>query len=1434
MKAKKLLASILLCSVMATGVGMSALTACSNKQVPPSPPEETEYNGTITLSESKVSLRPNGNKIIRATLTEDLRDQPVTWETSDPSICTVSGGMVRGIKAGTVTITATCCGKVATCTVTVWEGAVNEVTDETEEVSSKVTGKTYYVSPTATANGDGSQSNPYEIRKLLDFDHFNDDSGIDWGDPILKPGDTVMVMPGEYNLSERIQIGYSGEYANPITIKNADPTQKAVLKFYDMIFDGNNRGVQINGNYFVWDSIDICGAGDNGMYIGGSYNVVSNSEFYDNRDTGLQLGRAYGSQANINQWPSYNLIKNCTAYNNYDNETYGENADGFAAKLTVGYGNIFDGCVAYRNSDDGWDLFAKVDSGNIGAVIINNCVAFENGYIAETQESFNAKFPTFDKTKEETNTNSFKTRDGDGNGFKLGGSKMEGEVFVYNSLTFNNRMHGVTDNSNPGVLVVENVTSYNNAAGVDNEEYLAYDKTTGEKLTGVTIIKNADDTFTVVKLVEKKDESGNNIYDDDGNKVMEKVEVDANVIKNEKFGWISYNENADSCANVDLARQTYSYNHVANVLSILNGNRYAGGDAYRGTVVNSILAGSRGDKYFQIGEVNEYDTNLLEDKIDNYTSGDVRGFGTIMETNPVASEVFKALPTLDLGVKGGNGYADYYHYIHSAWRNADGSLNLGDLFAQKNENSTYGSVLNKTSYDAYTHWHYSDLTGSKNRQEGTAQAIYDMLYLPIQEENCYQDFQVVARMMGYPIYWESSDTDVLKVSTKVFDSISGSYINKVEVIRSDDSDKKVTLTATINVGNVAIKTKTFEINVLKNTYQVGDIIIDGVVDDEIIVDQYSGYTLVEPVIVNATSDSRKIIDPSKYDISYKYELASTEDGNNFTSKRSFSSATSGIWRITLTITLKDGVTLRYEGENIATYQYYVYVASTRAQVDFVTGTEGFYINKDGFTIYGQPTNPTGTLYVMTKPVTEAAPTAEEVVASGEKVEFRATSLTLNFNAVNTDAYNVYYVFENTDKSAKSAVHTLEVTTQDISTKADFEAMLAENSNSIIYRLMNDIDCEGGGINIPFADDGKAIKFVGYFDGLGHAIKNVNLVNTNKSTEAFGIFPLVKNGTIANVRFENISITDAGKKTGIVGLMNGGSIFNVKVSELTISGQERVGSLVGQISTSGAEESINVIENVEIVTAPKYTEISLNEDKFGFRKYYTLADGVYTLADKYDATATYYDRVTDINNKSKYMGGLVGYVQAGASGAGWCTVTISNCYVNVALSGDDYCGGILGRSDDRNVKDNLLIENCYFAGVFKVRVRGAGIIGGFSGAGKTTIKGAISLGIGYYGNNRDIVTTAQKNSSGIVGNFNATADMTVENCFATFGEYNSDYDVTTVNAYLLSNGNYASYWEEEMGYDLKDTWEYVKVDETGAKLAAPYIRIKNVGKLATAN
>ena len=100
--------------------------------------------------------------------------------------------------------------------------------------------------------------------------------------------------------------------------------------------------------------------------------------FNNNQDSGLQISRYKTSNATIDTWPSDNLILNCTAKNNCDDKTM-ENADGFAAKLTCGEGNVFDGCMSYNNSDDGWDLFAKTETGPTGVVTLQNCVAFRNG-----------------------------------------------------------------------------------------------------------------------------------------------------------------------------------------------------------------------------------------------------------------------------------------------------------------------------------------------------------------------------------------------------------------------------------------------------------------------------------------------------------------------------------------------------------------------------------------------------------------------------------------------------------------------------------------------------------------------------------------------------------------------------------------------------------------------------------------------------------------------------------------------------------------------------------------------------------------------------------------------------------------------------------------------------------------------------------------------
>src|SRR5437867_2596076 len=72
---------------------------------------------------------------------------------------------------------------------------------------------------------------------------------------------------------------------------------------------------------------------------------------------------------------SDNLIFNCESFRNFDPNTKGENADGFAAKHDVGPGNVFRGCRSYQNSDDGWDLWMAPNP-----ILIEDCVAFRNGY----------------------------------------------------------------------------------------------------------------------------------------------------------------------------------------------------------------------------------------------------------------------------------------------------------------------------------------------------------------------------------------------------------------------------------------------------------------------------------------------------------------------------------------------------------------------------------------------------------------------------------------------------------------------------------------------------------------------------------------------------------------------------------------------------------------------------------------------------------------------------------------------------------------------------------------------------------------------------------------------------------------------------------------------------------------------------------------------
>lgn len=265
----------------------------------------------------------------------------------------------------------------------------------------------------------------------------------------IKPGKTVYLKPGTYKYSSTIVIN-EGNNGTSSSMKTIAPygNGKPVLDFSQMAWGSSNRGIILSGNYWHIKGVMIQKAGDNGMLLSGHNNIIDGCEFYANGDTGLQLSRYNSSYNSIDQWPSNNTIQDCYSHSNYDQDD-GEDADGFAAKLTCGKNNKFIRCVAKYNVDDGWDLYTKTDTGPIGSVYFEDCEASYNGKTESGQS----------------------TSDSDGNGFKLGGSKISVDHKLVNCKAFNNKKHGFTWNSNPGKLVLINCQSSGN--GGNNFEKVA-------------------------------------------------------------------------------------------------------------------------------------------------------------------------------------------------------------------------------------------------------------------------------------------------------------------------------------------------------------------------------------------------------------------------------------------------------------------------------------------------------------------------------------------------------------------------------------------------------------------------------------------------------------------------------------------------------------------------------------------------------------------------------------------------------------------------------------------------------------------------------------------------------------------------------------------------------------------------------------------------
>ena len=287
--------------------------------------------------------------------------------------------------------------------------------------------KTIYISPSVKAHsttGDGTRENPFDLLTALENAY---------------PGQTLILMEGTYkpNTAITIQRGMNGTADAPIKlIADPEATTRPVIDF-----QGLYAGFTIGGNYWYFQGFDVTGSlnAQKGIQVSGHYNTLDQIHAYYNGNTGIQICRLKGTDE-FEDWPSHNLILNCTSYCNFDGGF--EDADGFAAKLTVGEGNVFDGCISFNNADDGWDLYAKVNTGSIGAVTIRNCIAFNNGWV-----------PGYDKT-------------GNGNGFKMGGDSLSGKHVLENSIAFNNLAKGIDSNSCPDIIVKNSISFNNGGANV--------------------------------------------------------------------------------------------------------------------------------------------------------------------------------------------------------------------------------------------------------------------------------------------------------------------------------------------------------------------------------------------------------------------------------------------------------------------------------------------------------------------------------------------------------------------------------------------------------------------------------------------------------------------------------------------------------------------------------------------------------------------------------------------------------------------------------------------------------------------------------------------------------------------------------------------------------------------------------------------------------
>jgi hypothetical protein len=347
--------------------------------------------------------------------------------------------------------------------------------------ASDLTAETYHVAT------DGSDANSGSLARPL--------GTLEQAIRLAEAGDTILVRGGTYLLDHGIELRTAGASTRPIKLW-AYANEVPILDFrqnprhdnlpqprQDDTVDGTSDAV---GIYIARDAawwhirgLTVQNAAYYGVRVYGSNNIFERLVLRDNRASGLEITGKEGST------PSNNLVVNCDSYHNFDPQSNGEDADGFAAKFeTLGPGNVFRGLRAWSNSDDGYDFWHAAHP-----VVLEDCWSFDNGFSrTEWGKQFSGKWR------------------GDGLGFKLG--QDAAELVLNRVVAFGNKSFGIDENGNgsEGGVTINNATLVNNAK---NGNPIQIQLNDGRPHTVRNTIAFDVDGATVTDFTEEVDDASN-------------------------------------------------------------------------------------------------------------------------------------------------------------------------------------------------------------------------------------------------------------------------------------------------------------------------------------------------------------------------------------------------------------------------------------------------------------------------------------------------------------------------------------------------------------------------------------------------------------------------------------------------------------------------------------------------------------------------------------------------------------------------------------------------------------------------------------------------------------------------------------------------------------------------------------------------------------